>query len=118
MDANPDATKVIVPSNLCGSIYTAPTYPTYPTYPSYPGSYPYQPYQPYYQPYQQQPQFQPIYQPASYYPPTGGRVHVVQPGDTLYSISMHYGVSMQSIAAANGIYDYSTIYIGQQLIIP
>lgn len=52
-------------------------------------------------------------------PPTwGSTYHVVQPGETMYSISMHYGVSMWSIACANGIYNLNYIYVGMVLFIP
>ncbi len=51
-------------------------------------------------------------------PPPATRTYVVQPGDNLYRISLRFGVSMASIAAANNIYNYSRIYVGQVLIIP
>lgn len=54
-------------------------------------------------------------QPA---PPSGSRVHVVQPGDTLYGLAAQYGVSVQALAQANGLTIYSYLYVGQQLIIP
>jgi LysM repeat protein len=44
--------------------------------------------------------------------------YVVQPGDTLYKIAVQHGVTMQEIAAANGIWDYNHIEVGQVLIIP
>jgi len=53
--------------------------------------------------------------------PGGGttvRIHVVQQGQTLYSIARTYGVNLYTIAAANGITDITRIYAGQQLIIP
>ncbi len=49
---------------------------------------------------------------------TPARIHVVQQGQTLYSIARAYGVNLYTIAAANGIYDVTRIYAGQQLIIP
>ncbi|MBZ0319378.1 MAG: SH3 domain-containing protein [Anaerolineae bacterium] len=51
-------------------------------------------------------------------PPPATRTYVVQPGDNLYRISLRFGVSMAAIAAANNIYNYSRIYVGQVLIIP
>ena len=45
-------------------------------------------------------------------------VHVVQRGDTLYSIARRYGVSMWEIARANGIADVNRIWVGQVLRIP
>ncbi|MEM7799006.1 MAG: LysM peptidoglycan-binding domain-containing protein [Chloroflexota bacterium] len=44
--------------------------------------------------------------------------HVVQPGDTLYSISRRYGVSIDSIMQANNIASARLIYAGQTLTIP
>ncbi len=46
-----------------------------------------------------------------------GQVHIVQQGDTLYSIARTYGVSVEAIKQANGLTS-DDIYIGQQLIIP
>ncbi len=48
----------------------------------------------------------------------GGRVHVVQQYETLFRLSLCYGVSVHAIAAANAIPNINLIYIGQQLIIP
>lgn len=45
-------------------------------------------------------------------------MHVVQPGENLYRISLRYGVSIESIAAANGLADPTRIYAGQVLRIP
>ncbi|MFN2115611.1 MAG: LysM peptidoglycan-binding domain-containing protein [Anaerolineae bacterium] len=45
-------------------------------------------------------------------------VHIVQPGDTLYSIANKYGVSAASIAQANGLVNPDYIYVGQRLVIP
>ena len=44
--------------------------------------------------------------------------HAVRPGENLYRISLAYGVSMNAIAAANGISNYNLIYAGQTLCIP
>lgn len=51
-------------------------------------------------------------------PATGETVHVVQPGETLFRISQQYGVSVDAIAAANGITNVNQLDVGQQLIIP
>jgi LysM repeat protein len=45
-------------------------------------------------------------------------IHVVQRGETLYSIARRYGVSVSAICAANGIANSRLIYAGQQLVIP
>jgi LysM repeat protein len=45
-------------------------------------------------------------------------VHVVQPGENLYRISLRYGTTVQTIAAANGLTNTSRIYVGQRLTIP
>ncbi len=42
----------------------------------------------------------------------------VQHGDTLTSIARWFGVSVQSLANANGIWNPSRIYVGQPLCIP
>lgn len=48
----------------------------------------------------------------------GGQVYIVQQYDNLFRISLRYGVSINAIAAANGIYNINLIYIGQRLVIP
>lgn len=50
---------------------------------------------------------------------TGQIVHVVQGGDTLFQLSIEYGVSVGDIVAANGFEsDEILLDIGQELIIP
>ena len=44
--------------------------------------------------------------------------HVVQPGETVYSIAAKYGVPWEAVAAANNISAPYTVYAGQTLIIP
>jgi len=44
-------------------------------------------------------------------------IHNVSPGESLYSISVDYGVSLDSLKEANGIQD-SFIFPGQQIYIP
>jgi hypothetical protein len=56
--------------------------------------------------------------PSTSVPGGGGTVYTVQQGDTLFQISLRYGVLVNSIAAANGISNINMIYIGQQLVIP
>ncbi len=46
------------------------------------------------------------------------RQHVIQPGETLYSIAMRYNVSIEAIASANNVANTWRIYSGQTLIIP
>jgi len=48
----------------------------------------------------------------------GSRVHTVQQGETLYEISLTYGVTMDAIASANGIANYDQIVFNDQLVIP
>src|SRR5690606_16638010 len=48
---------------------------------------------------------------------TGGTVHIVQRGETLFTIGLRYNMVWTKIAAANGIAG-TTVYAGQQLIIP
>lgn len=50
-------------------------------------------------------------------PSTGGD-YTVQAGDTLYSIAVRYGTTVEAIQSANGIVNSSLIRIGQKLIIP
>lgn len=45
-------------------------------------------------------------------------VHVVQPGETLFSIGVDCNASWQAIAQANGITNPWFIYVGQKLVIP
>jgi LysM repeat protein len=45
-------------------------------------------------------------------------VHIVQPGENLFRIALRYGVTVEALAAANGLSDASRIYVGQRLVIP
>lgn len=45
-------------------------------------------------------------------------VHIVQPGENLFRISLRYGTTVEAIMAANGLIDPTRIYVGQELIIP
>ncbi len=45
-------------------------------------------------------------------------VHVVQPGENLFRISLHYDTTVEAIMAANGLTDPTKIYVGQELVIP
>lgn len=48
----------------------------------------------------------------------GGVIHVVEWGETLFSIARRYGTSVDAICATNGIADPTHIYAGQRLLIP
>ncbi|MBN1121550.1 MAG: LysM peptidoglycan-binding domain-containing protein [Anaerolineae bacterium] len=50
--------------------------------------------------------------------PNTEQVHVVQSGDTLGTIAAQYGVTVDMIVAANGLYNASLISEGDELIIP
>jgi murein DD-endopeptidase MepM/ murein hydrolase activator NlpD len=51
-------------------------------------------------------------------PARSGQSHVVNSGDTLYSLGRRYGVSHVEIARLNGIHDQTALRIGQRLNIP
>ncbi len=55
-------------------------------------------------------------------PPTGepaqDQIHVIQPGETLFQIASLYGVTIDSIVAANEIADVNQLEVGQELLIP
>jgi LysM repeat protein len=51
-------------------------------------------------------------------PPPPVRIHVVQPGETLFSIARRYGTTVWAIAMANHLYNPNVIYAGQTLVIP
>ena len=92
-DTNPDGTKLIVPADICGSLSAwAASAPSTAVSTSYANS--------------------------STAWGSNGRVHIVQPGENLFRISLRYGVSMSAIAAANGITNYNLIFAGQRLVIP
>ena len=49
---------------------------------------------------------------------TKGRMHVVQPGDTLWDIALRFEVTVESIVEANDLEDETAISIDQELVIP
>ncbi len=51
-------------------------------------------------------------------PAPAGGIHVVQAGETMYSIAARYNTTPWAIAQANGIYNTNYIYAGQRLVIP
>jgi LysM repeat protein len=55
--------------------------------------------------------------PAEPEPPTE-QTYVVMPGDTLFSIAQFYGVSVEDLAARNGIVNVNVLEVGQELVIP
>jgi LysM repeat protein len=60
-----------------------------------------------------------LFIPATAAPqPSQPIVHIVQRGETLAAIAWRYGVTVWSIAAANGLSNPNFIYTGQRLIIP
>lgn len=46
------------------------------------------------------------------------RVHVVQPGETLYRIALRYGITVERLMALNGLNNPNRIFVGQVLRIP
>lgn len=44
--------------------------------------------------------------------------YIVQAGDTLWTIAIAYGVSLEALLSANHIQDPDTIWVGQELVIP
>jgi len=52
------------------------------------------------------------------YRPIYGPSHVVQKGESLWSIAKHYGVSVRALARANRIYNRDVVYAGQRLRLP
>ena len=45
-------------------------------------------------------------------------IYVIQPGDTLSSIALRYGLTTGELAAANSVINPNLIYVGQKLIVP
>lgn len=45
-------------------------------------------------------------------------IHIVQPGENLFRLSMRYGVSVNDLAVANGIANIQLIRVNQQITIP
>ena len=48
----------------------------------------------------------------------GGVIHVIQPGESLFRISLNYNVPIATIVAANNLANASLIIAGQELFIP
>ena len=58
-----------------------------------------------------------IYGSTTPAPQPSGQVHVVQRGETVYSIARRYHTTVWAIAIANHLYNPNIIYAGQRLII-
>ena len=56
--------------------------------------------------------------PSGGMPGGGGQMYVVQPGDTLYSIAVRYGTTVQALMVANNLSSSNLIYVGQTLKVP
>lgn len=50
-------------------------------------------------------------------PPPGATTYTVQPGDTLYSIALRFGTTVDALRQANNVPN-DIIYVGQTLVIP
>ena len=48
----------------------------------------------------------------------GGTTHTVQTGENLFRIALRYNMTVEYLAAANGITDPTRIYVGQVIVIP
>jgi murein DD-endopeptidase MepM/ murein hydrolase activator NlpD len=60
-----------------------------------------------------------VYAVASAVPATADEtIHVIQKGDTIYSLARTYGVNFQEILNLNGIPDANRILVGQRIRIP
>lgn len=57
-------------------------------------------------------------QPRATIPPGEDCVHEIRAGDTLFQLSLAYGVTVDAIAAASGIANPDRIAVGQHIIIP
>ncbi|MFB2532596.1 peptidoglycan DD-metalloendopeptidase family protein [Paracoccus sp. p4-l81] len=56
--------------------------------------------------------------PAAAVPAAAAQSHTVVAGETAYSVARKYGISVQQLAAANGLSEAAAIRIGQRLTIP
>jgi len=51
-------------------------------------------------------------------PPANAYTHVIESGESLYTIARRYDVTAQAIVQANGMSSPDKIYVGQRVIIP
>jgi lipoprotein-anchoring transpeptidase ErfK/SrfK len=49
---------------------------------------------------------------------TSSGVHVVQRGETLFSLARRYGTTVQALTQANSLRNGNVIYVGQRLVLP
>jgi murein DD-endopeptidase MepM/ murein hydrolase activator NlpD len=56
--------------------------------------------------------------PAAFAQDGGATIHIVQRGESLFTIAQRYGTTVDAIAQANAITDVTRISIGQRLLIP
>ncbi len=47
-----------------------------------------------------------------------GKIHIVQPGDTLIAIALRYNTTTQALITANDLANPNLIYRGQRLVVP
>ncbi|HCB99694.1 MAG TPA: spore gernimation protein, partial [Ruminococcaceae bacterium] len=45
-------------------------------------------------------------------------IHVVKPGDSLYTLAKQYGISLNDILQVNKLSDPNILTVGQSVIIP
>lgn len=64
-----------------------------------------------------EPVTQPI-SPAADSSTTQPFIHIVQSGETLFRIALNYGLTVNDLVVANSIADPTSIYVGQQIVIP
>jgi LysM repeat protein len=62
-----------------------------------------------------EPQAAPTEEPEQ---PADGQVYIVQEGDIPETIAAQFGITADALMAANGITDPTSLYIGQELVIP
>jgi LysM repeat protein len=133
MNANPDATKLVISAGVCGALGTAagappagyygPHYGTATAYAEVKGTgrviayaqvTPYGSYA--YAGAEGSGQLTAAVQTTSTTP--SGRVHVVQAGETLYRISVRYGTTVSVLVRLNRLANPNVIHVGQVIALP
>ncbi|HZY40626.1 MAG TPA: LysM peptidoglycan-binding domain-containing protein, partial [Anaerolineae bacterium] len=46
------------------------------------------------------------------------KYHLVRPGENLFRIGLQYGLTVEAVMQANGLYNPNVVYAGQSLCIP